>query len=167
MFELEFESEAEDAPLSAIKLHGKKFEGPIVYTGPARRALPRAFRRLPYRSLDFVYETFDKEHVLPCGTVNFTVTEDYTRITEFKYLTGQKSDKTTIMKEYSRAYEDPNTQTPYYAILSDENRRALRALPRPHREASELLPAGTFGRVPLLQHGQDHQPRARAFRQAG
>lgn len=74
--------------------------------------------------------------------MNFTVTEDYTRITEFKYLTGQKSDKTTIMKEYSRAYEDPNTQTPYYAILSDENRRALRALPRPHREASELLPAG-------------------------
>ena len=42
VFELEFESEAEDAPLSAIKLHGKKFEGPIVY--PARRALPRALR---------------------------------------------------------------------------------------------------------------------------
>ena len=130
VFELEFESEAEDAPLSAIKLHGKKFEGPIVYTGPLELFLAR-FGRLPYRSLDFVYETFDKEHVLPCGTVNFTVTEDYTRITEFKYLTGQKSDKTTIMKEYSRAYEDPNTQTPYYAILSDENRehyeRALTA----------------------------------------
>ena len=122
VFELEFESEAEDAPLSAIKLHGKKFEGPIVYTGPLDELFLARFGRLPYRSLDFVYETFDKEHVLPCGTVNFTVTEDYTRITEFKYLTGQKSDKTTIMKEYSRAYEDPNTQTPYYAILSDENR---------------------------------------------
>ena len=121
VFELEFESEAEDAPLSAIKLHGKKFEGPIVYTGPLDELFLARFGRLPYRSLDFVYETFDKEHVLPCGTVNFTVTEDYTRITEFKYLTGQKSDKTTIMKEYSRAYEDPNTQTPYYAILSDEN----------------------------------------------
>ena len=122
VFELEFESEAEDAPLSAIKLHGKKFEGPIVYTGPLDELFLARFGRLPYRSLDFVYETFDKEHVLPCGTVNFTVTEDYTRITEFKYLTGQKSDKTTIMKEYSRAYEDPTTQTPYYAILSDENR---------------------------------------------
>lgn len=122
VFELEFESEAEDAPLSAIKLHGKKFEGPIVYTGPLDELFLARFGRLPYRSLDFVYETFDKEHVLPCGTVNFTVTEDYTRITEFKYLTGQKSNKTTIMKEYSRAYEDPNTQTPYYAILSDENR---------------------------------------------
>ena len=98
VFELEFESEAEDAPLSAIKLHGKKFEGPIVYTGPLDELFLARFGRLPYRSLDFVYETFDKEHVLPCGTVNFTVTEDYTRITEFKYLTGQKSDKTTIMK---------------------------------------------------------------------
>lgn len=100
----------------------KAYEGQVVYTGPLDELFLARFGRLPYRSLDFVYETFDKEHVLPCGTVNFTVTEDYTRITEFKYLTGQKSDKTTIMKEYSRAYEDPNTQTPYYAILSDENR---------------------------------------------
>ena len=122
VFELEFESDAEDAPLSAIKLKGQKFEGPIVYTGPLDELFLARFGRLPYRSLDFKYETYDKEHVLPCGTVNFTVTEDYTRITEFKYLTGQKSDKTTIMKEYSRPYDDPQTQTPYYAILSDENR---------------------------------------------
>ena len=122
VFELEFESDAEDAPLSAIKLKGKKFDGPIVYTGPLDELFLARFGRLPYRSLDFKYETYDTEHVLPCGTVNFTVTEDYTRITEFKYLTGQKSDKTTIMKEYSRPYDDPQTQTPYYAILSDENR---------------------------------------------
>ena len=122
VFELEFESDAEDAPLSAIKLTGQKFDGPIVYTGPLDELFLARFGRLPYRSLDFKYETYDKEHVLPCGTVNFTVTEDYTRITEFKYLTGQKSDKTTIMKEYSRPYDDPQTQTPYYAILSDENR---------------------------------------------
>lgn len=122
VFELEFESDAEDAPLVAIKLKGQKFDGPIVYTGPLDELFLARFGRLPYRSLDFKYETYDKEHVLPCGTVNFTVTEDYTRITEFKYLTGQTSDKTTIMKEYSRPYDDPKTQTPYYAILSDENR---------------------------------------------
>ena len=68
-----------------------------------------------------MYETHDVEHVLPCGTVNFTVTEDYTRITEFKYLTGQVSDKTTIMKEYSHSYDDPKKQIPYYAIINDEN----------------------------------------------
>ena len=122
VFDLVFASEAEDAPLSAIKLHGREFTGPIVYTGPLDELFLARFGRLPYRSLDFVYETYDAEHKLPCGTVNYTVSEDYTRITEFKYLTGQVSPKTTIMKEYSRAYEDPERQIPYYAILSDENR---------------------------------------------
>ena len=107
---------------SAVTVCGKPYGGEVIYTGPLDELFLARFGRLPYRSLDFKYETFDQEHVLPCGTVNFTVTEDYTRITEFKYLTGQKCDKTTIMKEYSRAYEDPKTQTPYYAILSDENR---------------------------------------------
>ena len=122
VFDLEFASGDEDAPLSAIKLHGKEFTGPIVYTGPLDELFLARFRRLPYRSLDFVYETYDAEHKLPCGTVNYTVSEDYTRITEFKYLTGQVSPKTTIMKEYSRAYEDPDAQIPYYAIINDENR---------------------------------------------
>ena len=70
-----------------------------------------------------MYETHDVEHVLPCGTVNFTVTEDYTRITEFKNMTGQiLPGKTTIMKEYSKAYTPGSGETPYYAILEPENR---------------------------------------------
>ena len=94
---------------------------------------------MPSRSLDFVYETFDETYHLPCGTVNYTVTEDYTRITEFKWLTEQTGDKTTIMREYSRAYEDPATQIPYYAIINDDNdalyaryRRLTDALPNFH-----------------------------------
>ena len=139
VFELEFESDSEDACLSAIKLRGRAFTGPIVYTGPLDELFLARFGRLPYRSLDFVYETYDQEYKLPCGTVNFTVSEDYTRITEFKHLTGQKAPNTTIMKEYSRAYTDPDTQTPYYAIINDENnahyeryRRLTKSLPNFH-----------------------------------
>ena len=121
VFDLVFENGAEDSPLAAIKIKGEAFEGPIVYTGPLDELFLSRFGRLPYRSLDFVYETHDQQHVLPCGTVNHTVTDDYTRETEFTYLTGQVSDKTTTMKEYSRAYTDPSTQIPYYAIISDEN----------------------------------------------
>lgn len=121
VFDLEFEGKQEDAKLKAVKIKGKNFEGPIVYTGPLDELFLARFGRLPYRSLNFVYETFDEERKLPCGTVNYTVTEDYTRITEFKYLTGQKAPNTTIMKEYSCTYEDPDKQIPYYAILSDEN----------------------------------------------
>ena len=121
VFGLEFQSMAEDAPLEAILVKGEPFTGPIIYTGPLDELFLARFGRLPYRSLDFVYETHDQEYVLPCGTVNYTVSEDYTRITEFKHLTNQKCPKTTIMKEYSRAYDDPKTQTPYYAIISEEN----------------------------------------------
>ena len=121
VFDLEFVDGSEDAKLESISILGRKFDGPIVYTGPLDELFIGRFGRLPYRSLDFVYETYDEEYKLPCGTVNYTVTEDYTRITEFKHLTGQKAPNTTIMKEYSRPYEDPDTQIPYYAILNDEN----------------------------------------------
>lgn len=121
VFDLVFESDSEDAKLSAIKVKDVPFEGDIVYTGPLDELFVGRFGRLPYRSLNFVYETYDEERKFPCGTVNYTVTEDYTRITEFKYLTGQVAPNTTIMKEYSCAYEDPKSQIPYYAIINDEN----------------------------------------------
>ena len=121
VFDLEFKDDSEDAALECIKIKDREFTGPIIYTGPLDELFLGRFGRLPYRSLDFVYETYDEEYKLPCATVNFTVTEDYTRITEFKRLTAQRSDKTTIMKEYSRAYEDPDAQIPYYAIINDEN----------------------------------------------
>ena len=121
VFDLEFESNDENAPLTAICIKDVEFTGPIIYTGPLDELFLSRFGRLPYRSLDFVYETHDQEHVLPCGTVNFTVTEDYTRITEFKYLTGQDHPKTTIMKEYSHPYDDPKQQIPYYAIINEDN----------------------------------------------
>ena len=136
VFDLEFTDRGEDAQLSAIKLHDVPFEGPIIYTGPLDELFLSRFGRLPYRSLDFVYETYDEEYKLPCGTVNYTVSEDYTRITEFKRLTHQQAPNTTIMKEYSRAYEDPDEQIPYYAILNDENR----ALHGRYKRLTEGLP---------------------------
>lgn len=121
VFDLVFESIDEDAPLSAIKVKDQVFEGDIIYTGALDELFLTRFGRLPYRTLEFKYETYDQEFWQPCGTVNYTVTEDYTRITEFKYLSGQKLPKTTIMKEYSHAYEHPGEQIPYYAIINEEN----------------------------------------------
>ncbi len=136
VFDLEFQDGSEDAKLSAIKIKDAPFEGPIIYTGPLDELFCGRFGRLPYRTLDFVYETYDEEYKLPCATVNCTVTEDYTRVTEFKRLTAQKSDKTTIMKEYSRAYEDPDAQIPYYAIINDENNAHYQR----YRALTESLP---------------------------
>ena len=58
----------------------------------------------------------------PTATVNYTVSEDYTRITEYKQLTGQVvPGRTTIMEEYSRAYTGSPGEIPYYAVISPEN----------------------------------------------
>ena len=62
------------------------------------------YGRLPYRSLRFDFEYYDKPDYQGHSVVNYTVSEDYTRITEFKHLTGQQADGTTIVKEYPFAY---------------------------------------------------------------
>ena len=121
---LEFVSsggEVDDAPFSDVYVNGTPFDGKVIYTGPLDILCGKRFGLLPYRSLDFAYKSFAHTHVLPCGTVNYTVSEDYTRITEYTWLTGQQLDHTTIMEEYPRSFEDLAGQVPYYAILNSKN----------------------------------------------
>lgn len=99
------------------------YTGEVVYTGPLDELFGLDLGSLPYRSLDLDFETLDVDQFQEAATVNYTTTEDFTRISEFKLMTGQKvPGKTTILREYPRAYQPNNGQTPYYAILSDENR---------------------------------------------
>ena len=106
-----------------VKVCGKVYGGEIVYTGPLDVLFGLDLGALPYRTLDMVFETLDVDQFQPVGTVNYTTSEDYTRITEFKNMTGQVvPGKTTIMKEYSHAYEPGSGQTPYYAIIDPKNR---------------------------------------------
>lgn len=115
--------EGDEGKVSQIEFDGAPFEGPVIYTGPLDELMDVRFGRLPYRSLDFDFETLDVERFQPRATINYTVSEDYTRITEYKLLTGQEVlGRTTIMREYPRAYEAVEGQIPYYAILNDENR---------------------------------------------
>ena len=72
-----------------ICLDGAEFSGPVIYTGQADELFAFRFGPLPYRTLDFRFETLEQDDFQGCGTVNYTVDEDYTRITEFKHLTGQ------------------------------------------------------------------------------
>ena len=100
----------------------KPFTGPVVYTGAADELFGCVFGRLPYRTLDFQFDTLPLDSFQSRGTVNYTVDEDFTRITEFKKLTGQQTGGvTTIVREYSRPYTGAVTEIPYYAIISDEN----------------------------------------------
>ena len=101
---------------------GEPFPGTVIYTGAVDELFACRFGRLPYRTLDFQFETHPVEWYQTCATVNYTVDQPYTRITEFKHLTGQvKKDCTTIVKELSRAYTGAAGEIPYYAIISPEN----------------------------------------------
>ena len=105
-----------------IKLDGEVFDGPVIYTGQADELFGFRFGPLPYRTLDFGFETLPQDVYQTHGTVNYTADQPYTRITEFKHLTGQElPGATTIMKEYSRAYTGADGEIPYYAIINPDN----------------------------------------------
>ena len=95
---------------------------PLIYTGPLDEFFNLCYGRLPYRTLDFRFETLPRDAFQTHGTVNYTVDQDFTRITEFKHLTGQElPGVTTIVKEFSRPYTGDPGETPYYAIINPEN----------------------------------------------
>lgn len=99
-----------------------EFNGTVIYTGALDELFGCRFGRLPYRTLDFQFETHNTTWFQPKGTINYTVDEPFTRITEFKHLTGQAvSGKTTILKEYPREYTGAKDETPYYPVLNSNN----------------------------------------------
>jgi UDP-galactopyranose mutase len=88
----------------------------MIYTGPIDSYFNYCYGRLPYRSIEFRFETHETEVFQSTGTINYPNEHPYTRITEFKYLTGQKHHKTSIVYEYPQAEGDP-----YYPIPRPEN----------------------------------------------
>lgn len=81
--------------------------GTLIYTGPADEYFGYKHGKLAYRSVEFVMETYDRESYQEAPVVNYPNDFDYTRITEFKKLTGQEHKKTTIMKEFPKAEGEP------------------------------------------------------------
>ncbi|HXO78177.1 MAG TPA: UDP-galactopyranose mutase, partial [Puia sp.] len=88
----------------------------MIYTGPIDYYFDYCYGRLPYRSIEFVFETHEMEKFQSTGTINFPNEHPYTRVTEFKYLTGQQHQKTTVVYEYPTAEGDP-----YYPVPRPEN----------------------------------------------
>ena len=120
-----------------VLLDGEAFSGTVIYTGAADELFACRYGRLPYRTLDFAFESYPVDFWQSHGTVNYTVDRDYTRITEFKYLTGQDlPGTTTIMKEYSRAYTGAAGEVPYYAVINEANN----ALYAKYRAEAERFP---------------------------
>lgn len=113
-----------DHPLIDVKL-GVAFQevreqvefGTLVFTGPIDEYFNHRYGKLPYRSLDFRHETLDQEWLQDVAVVNYpSEAVPYTRVTEYKHLTGQSAERTSITYEYPCADGDP-----YYPIPRPEN----------------------------------------------
>lgn len=91
--------------------------GRLVFTGPIDEYFGHRYGKLPYRSLRFEHESLDQEWLQPVAVVNYP-SEDvpFTRVTEYKHLTGQQAPRTSITHEYPCADGDP-----YYPIPRPEN----------------------------------------------
>lgn len=88
----------------------------MIYTGPVDGFFDYCYGKLPYRSLDFKHETLNEPVHQPQAVINYPNEHLYTRVTEFKYLTGQDHPKTSIVYEYPKAEGDP-----YYPVPRPEN----------------------------------------------
>ncbi len=105
-----------------VLFQGGPYHGNIIFTGALDEFFDCRYGRLPYRSLRFDFEHYDKKFYQSHGVVNYTVSEEFTRITEFKYLAGQMdAPDTTIVKEYPMPYSGSREEIPYYAINNEEN----------------------------------------------
>jgi UDP-galactopyranose mutase len=108
----------------------------VVYTGPIDAYFDYCFGPLPYRSLRFEHEHLaDVEQFQEVGTVNYPNDHAFTRITEFKHLTGQQHPGTSIVREYPQSEGEP-----YYPIPRDENE----ALYQRYAALAEKEPNVTF-----------------------
>jgi len=127
--------------------------GHLVYTGPVDAYFGHRFGKLPYRSLEFVHDnrpTPDGERILPAATVN-QPSEDvpYTRTTEYRWLTGQEHDSSTLAIEYPRSEGDP-----YYPIPRPENRELYKRYERLAAETPDVTFVGRLARYQYLNMDQ-------------
>ncbi|MEW6704486.1 MAG: UDP-galactopyranose mutase [Pseudomonadota bacterium] len=127
----------------------------MVYTGPIDAFFDFKYGKLPYRSLQFQHVTLPQERFQPVGTVNYPNDYAYTRITEFKHLTGQQHRLTSVVYEYPRADGDP-----YYPVPRPENT----ALYRKYENDAEALDNVSFvGRLATYKYYNMDQVVAQAL----
>ncbi|MDB5017989.1 MAG: UDP-galactopyranose mutase [Mucilaginibacter sp.] len=126
----------------------------MIFTGPVDEYFDYCYGKLPYRSLQFKFETLDQEQFQQTGTINYPNDYAFTRITEFKYLTGQKHTKTSLVYEFPKAEGDP-----YYPIPRPENAE----LYKKYQELTHQTNAYFVGRLATYKYYNMDQVVAQAL----
>jgi UDP-galactopyranose mutase len=116
----------------------------MVYSGPIDAFFNYRHGKLPYRSLEFKHVNLAQAQFQPVGTVNYPNDYGYTRISEFKHITGQKSESTSIVYEYPQAEGDP-----YYPVPRPENAQLYK---RYEADAEQLANVTFVGRLATYKY---------------
>ncbi len=132
----------------------------MIYTGELDAFFNCMHGELPYRSLDFKFIHTKENTMQTVGTVNYPNEYEFTRITEFKQLTGQRIDGSTYVEEYPQAYIR-GVNVPYYPIPKDE----YKELYRKYVEETKKLQGKVIfaGRLADYQYYNMDQATARAL----
>jgi UDP-galactopyranose mutase len=127
----------------------------MIYTGPVDTYFDYCYGKLPYRSLEFKHETHDLGVFQSAPVVNYPNEQPYTRVTEFKYLTGQEHTRTSIVYEFPQAEGDP-----YYPVPRKENA----AIYAKYKTLADSTPGVTFvGRLATYKYYNMDQIVAQAL----
>ncbi len=131
----------------------------IFYTGSIDEFFDYKYGQLPYRSVNFKFETYDREFYQSHACVNYPNNYDFTRIHEYKHYLQDKSDKTVIAKEYSEFFELGKNER-YYPIASEENTELYKKY---LADASEMRNVYFLGRLGDYKYYNMDQAVARAI----
>jgi UDP-galactopyranose mutase len=132
----------------------------MVFTGPIDEFFQHQHGELPYRSLHFAFHHDARERFQAVATVNYPNDYDFTRITEFKHLTGQQCPGTSWIEEYPQAYQRGEND-PYYPIPKEEYKALYRLY---EAEAARIKDRVIFaGRLADYQYYNMDQAVARAL----
>ena len=108
-----------------IYFNNTLYNGIVFFSGALDELFDNKYGQLPYRSLDFVFETIESAWYQDAAVVNYPNDEKWTRITEFKHCLPRRSkmkNRTVILKEYPQAFEKDRAGEPYYPIINAENK---------------------------------------------
>jgi len=124
-----------------IYFMGQEFRGKLIFTGMIDELFDFKYGYLPYRSLELKFQTIEQEHYQEVAVVNYPNDYDFTRITEFKHIHPTKSERTTILKEFPKAYK-PNEDIPYYPVFTKENQELYNRYKEEAEKFENLILAG-------------------------
>lgn len=106
-----------------VLFKGSVFNGKVYYTGALDHLFNYQFGELEYRTINFSFESINKEFYQSNAVINYPNTEDFTRITEFKHFTNEKANNTCILKEYPQQYSKNDKNDPLYPINNSRNNK--------------------------------------------